>query len=339
MNTRSLIKLLLIVGSIHITLFSNGQNVKYLGRVIDSETQKPIPNANVILKDSTTGTFTNFLGYFEIIGSIQEIVVSHIGYEKVSFSLNVESAKFQLSLQPIKYSLQALKSEYSKNTDNFNYNKDYYSQEVILRSQESSPLEIPAEFPGGLKEFHSFIEERLLELSDSITNPIDVKINFSILANGSLKVDSIREDLSHIKILKEIFENSPNWIPAYQRHSEVATSFEQPLIFESKNTILSNVELQPEYSGGIAAFYSVIRANMSYPNEAMKNKIEGRVYVSFVINQSGELEYVNPEKSLGYGCDEEAVRLVQLTTGKWIPGSQNGRPVKVRMVLPIIFRL
>lgn len=339
MNAITFFRFLLFFGLTHFSFFSNGQEVKYLGRVIDSETQKPISNANIILKGTTNGTFTNFLGYFEIVGSNQEIVISHVGYETVSTMLNVEKSKFQIAIPPAKYTLQDLRLEDSVMVDGFNYDEKYYVQEVAIRSQENAPLEITAEFPGGLKEFHNFLIDKLFELSDSITNQIDVIVWFSILEDGSLKVDSIINGTNHVNTIKNLFEKSPKWIPAYQRHSVVATSFEQPFAFNNESEMWSIVEEQPEYQGGMAAFYGLIGENMNYPKEAKRSGIEGRVYISFVINKTGELEEVKPERTLGYGCDEEAVRLVMLTSGKWIPGNQRGRPVKVRMVLPIIFRL
>ena len=339
MNTRTLIKTSLILVMISLSRFSWGQEVKYLGRVVDQETQKPISNANVLLKGTTTGTFTNFLGYFEIVGSSQEIVISHVGYETVSTTLSVEKAKFQIAIPPAKYSLQALKLEDSVMVDGFNYNQNDYTREVDLRSQEGSPQEIPAEFPGGLKEFHNYLINGLFELGDSITSPIDVNVHFSVLPDGSLKVDTIVNSTGHMSVMKSLFENSPKWIPAYQRHSAVITAFEQPFLFIPKTEMWSIVEQQPEYPGGMVAFFRLIGENMDYPKEAKKSKVEGRVYVSFVVNKIGELEEVKPERGLGYGCDEEAVRLVMLTSGKWIPGNQGGRPVKVKMVLPIIFKL
>lgn len=339
MNTKIFLQLLLFLGIIHLSFFTNGQEVKYLGKVIDSETQKPISNANVILKGTTNGTFTNFHGYFEIVGSNQEIVISHVGYETVSTMLDVERPKFQLAIPPTKYTLQDLRLEDSVMVEGFNYNQNYYTKELDIRSSENAPLEITAEFPGGLKEFHNYLIDRLFELSDSITNPVDVIVRFSILEDGSLKVDSILNGINQLNIIRNLFESSPKWIPAFQRHSTTVTSFEQSFFFNPKSGMWSIVEQLPEYPGGMSAFYRLIGENMNYPKEAKRGGIEGRVYVSFVINKTGELEEVKPERALGYGCDEEAVRLVMLTSGKWIPGNQRGRPVKVRMVLPIIFRI
>lgn len=107
---------------------------------------------------------------------------------------------------------------------------------------------------------------------------------------------------------------------------------------ESGSEIFTIVEQGPEYPGGMAAFYQMISHSISYPQEARENQIEGRVYVQFIVDENGSLNYPEIVKGIGYGCDEEALKAIQ-SSGKWIPGQQRGRAVKVRMVLPIIFNL
>jgi protein TonB len=77
---------------------------------------------------------------------------------------------------------------------------------------------------------------------------------------------------------------------------------------------------------------------MKYPAQARRMGIEGKVFVEFVVDKDGTLTEVKTVKGIGAGCDEEAVRVIQ-SAPKWKPGKQRGRPVKVRMILPIIFKL
>ncbi len=67
----------------------------------------------------------------------------------------------------------------------------------------------------------------------------------------------------------------------------------------------------PEYPGGKEAFKKYIKDNLKYPKEAMEQKIEGIVHLVAEINDNGEIEQVWIENGLGYGCDEEAVRLLK----------------------------
>ena len=66
--------------------------------------------------------------------------------------------------------------------------------------------------------------------------------------------------------------------------------------------------------------------------------IEGKVFVQFVVDKDGNLTNVQAIKGIGAGCDEEAVRVIAKAK-RWSPGKQRGRPVKVRMILPITFKL
>lgn len=69
---------------------------------------------------------------------------------------------------------------------------------------------------------------------------------------------------------------------------------------------------RPYYPGGMKALKAFIGKNLQYPKEALKHKIEGMVAVRYEINYKGEVVKVKLISTLGYGCDEEAIRLVNL---------------------------
>ncbi|GAB3951504.1 energy transducer TonB [Spirosoma harenae] len=98
------------------------------------------------------------------------------------------------------------------------------------------------------------------------------------------------------------------------------------------------VEQQPEYPGGTDALRRFLEKNLTYPKSAMSAGVAGRVYVSFVVNSDGSLTDVNVLKGIGFGCDEEAVRVVNKMP-HWKPGKQSGRAVRVKFNLPISFTL
>lgn len=112
--------------------------------------------------------------------------------------------------------------------------------------------------------------------------------------------------------------------------------FEEPE--EEVEEIFTIVEDQPEYPGGMNAFYKYIGTNMRYPVQARRMGVEGRVFVQFVVEKDGSLSEIQVIKGIGFGCDEEALRVIKRSK-KWKPGKQRGRAVKVRMILPIMFRL
>ncbi len=114
--------------------------------------------------------------------------------------------------------------------------------------------------------------------------------------------------------------------------------FEEAPEEEEVDEIFTIVEDQPTPNGGMAAFYEYVGKNMKYPNQARRMNIEGKVFVQFVIGKDGSISEVQAVKGIGAGCDEEAVRVIK-NSPKWKPGKQRGRPVKVRMILPITFKL
>lgn len=102
--------------------------------------------------------------------------------------------------------------------------------------------------------------------------------------------------------------------------------------------IFTVVEQQPEFEGGMKALMAYLGDNIRYPREAQKANAQGRVFVSFIVTQKGDIADVNILKGIGYGCDEEAIRVVSRMPN-WKPGSQSGIPVNVKYNLPIMFQL
>lgn len=114
--------------------------------------------------------------------------------------------------------------------------------------------------------------------------------------------------------------------------------FEEAPVEEEVEEVFTIVENQPEFPGGMPAFYKFVGDNMKYPAQARRMGIEGRVFVQFVVDKDGTVTEVKSVKGIGAGCDEEAERVLRMSP-KFKPGKQRGRSVKVRMVLPIIFKL
>lgn len=95
-------------------------------------------------------------------------------------------------------------------------------------------------------------------------------------------------------------------------------------------------EQQPEYYGGVRAMYKFINANLHLPLLAKEAGISGRVFLTFMVEITGEITHVTVLRGLGYGCDEEAVRMVE-SMPKWKPGKLYGKPVRVKYNLPVSF--
>ncbi len=107
---------------------------------------------------------------------------------------------------------------------------------------------------------------------------------------------------------------------------------------EVADEVFDIVEEQPTPIGGMSAFNQFLRKNLKYPSNARRMGIEGKVFVQFVVDKNGKLNEVKVIKGIGAGCDEEAIRVLKAHPN-WKPGKQRGRAVKVRMVVPIYFKL
>lgn len=107
---------------------------------------------------------------------------------------------------------------------------------------------------------------------------------------------------------------------------------------EKADEIFVIVEDQPKFPGGMKAFYAFIGDHINYPASARRMKVEGRVFVEFIVEKNGALTDVHVVRGIGAGCDEEAVRVLRMVPN-FNPGKQRGVPVRVKMVLPIYFKL
>lgn len=98
------------------------------------------------------------------------------------------------------------------------------------------------------------------------------------------------------------------------------------------NRIYTKVDVMPEYEGGIETFYKYIMINYITPN--INKSIKGQIVVQFIVEKDGSLTDIKVVEDLGYGTGEEAVRLIKKSK-KWIPGYNDGQPVRVRYTIPI----
>lgn len=118
--------------------------------------------------------------------------------------------------------------------------------------------------------------------------------------------------------------------------TKVEAAVEAPAPKEEE--VFTIVEQQPEFPGGMGALGQFLGKNIRYPAAAQRANISGRVFVSFVVNTDGSIQDVAVLKGLGFGTDEEAIRVVK-SMPKWRPGKQSGRAVRVKYNLPINFTL
>lgn len=98
------------------------------------------------------------------------------------------------------------------------------------------------------------------------------------------------------------------------------------------------LDSSPEFPGGTMALLQYLASNINYPQECREQKIQGRVLVTFIVNKEGSLESLEVVKSVHPALDAEALRVISAMPA-WKPGTQWGKPVRVKYTLPVNFRL
>ena len=113
---------------------------------------------------------------------------------------------------------------------------------------------------------------------------------------------------------------------------------QKTVVSQTNQKVYDEVEQMPEYPGGTPAMIEFLQTNIKYPEDAVKQKVEGRVMVQFVVETDGSISDVHVAKQVFPSLDAEAIRVVQVMP-KWVPGREKGKVVRVKYNLPIVFRM
>lgn len=113
---------------------------------------------------------------------------------------------------------------------------------------------------------------------------------------------------------------------------------EAPADSTAKEEVFMVAEQMPEFPGGMKELLKFLQDNLKYPENAMKNNVQGRVIVQFVVEKDGTLTEFKVARSVDPDLDAEALRVLQ-TMPKWKPGMQRGKIVRVKFTVPVSFKL
>jgi periplasmic protein TonB len=147
------------------------------------------------------------------------------------------------------------------------------------------------------------------------------------------------DELKDIAISTKTREGSDDGIPL-DILDEYGTGPTDPPLTEAskKEEIHTRVEQMPQFGSGERELLEYLAKNIKYPTIARENAIQGTVVIQFVVDKDGSVTEPTVVREVGGGCDEEAIRVIK-TMPRWIPGKQQGKPVKVRYTLPVKFKL
>lgn len=197
----------------------------------------------------------------------------------------------------------------------------------------------------------AYIREHMIYPPDAQKNNIEgeVTVRFIVNEDGSVSnTEIIRGKELGYGIPEEaisVFNSLPKWWPTMQNGKVVSAYYVVSVNFSQNNTGIQLGEIETFQCGGDVASppYDIkkyIKEQLRYPKAAQQVNIEGRVYISFIVNRDGTLSdfEVRKGKELGYGLPEEALRVVR-SMPKWKPAMQDGEAVKSYYTLPVPFIL
>ena len=159
---------------------------------------------------------------------------------------------------------------------------------------------------------------------------------FAPLAGVLLMVSNIES------VAREIGEQIPEVAEVQQKAEQAAEekvkTKPQTDTTKKKKTWDCMPETMPQFPGGQGVLMKYLAANIKYPTSAVKAKKQGRVIVTFIVQKDGSITHAKIAKSIDPELDAEALRIVK-GMPKWTPGTQNGKPVSVRYMVPVKFSL
>lgn len=246
-------------------------------------------------------------------------------------------------------------SKINKNIDNKWLNiklKKYDADQEIYYISLSRKYSSDAELIGILK-ISPVEAKELKENFDNYSQIIEVKDWFfsnNNLLPSKVTLSELKEYIINFNLNNKndiIYSASALNIPNLQNISSFNYMLQAPVFIEKikqknlkeeNNTVYSFVSMEtpPSYPGGIEKFYTFLNDNIKYPEVAKENNVQGNVFVSFTVEKDGSLSDIKIDRKLGYGTDEEAIRVLKLSR-RWNPGMQNGKPVRVKYNIPIRF--
>jgi TonB family protein len=217
-------------------------------------------------------------------------------------------------------------------------------------------VEVIPTFPGGEKAFGQFLSKIIKYPAEAVKNKVQGRsvITFIVEEDGSLSDFKVVRALGSgtdeeaIRALKQ----SPKWNPGKQNGHTVRVQYSVPVSFtldkankmgaipsETKSRpIYTAVEQYPGFPGGDKEFSKWLAANVRYPKDARENNIQGRVIMTFVVEEDGQLTGFKVLKGVSEDIDKEALRVMS-SSPAWKPGIHNGHPVRTTYSIPINFAL
>lgn len=302
-----IIKFALLLPAILVTLgLTTGmtpQEKTIKGKVVIAATGEPAPGASIIIKGTTMGTVSDIDGTFMLnVDGNPEIVVSFVGYASIKMKAS-EVGKKPLELKAEAYTMDLESVPLTVIQEN--------GDGITIRVDDGSDKQPVFVLDGKVVKDIKDIDPETIESIDVIKDPNSEIAKKYNATDGVIRITSKDGPSSSGK--KELKE-----------------------INEPEEEVFFVVEDMPMFPGGKAALKTYIYSNLEYPESTKKEGISGEVAVQFNVKASGELEDISMASSTNKDFDKPAMDVFKGMPA-WSPGKQRGKPVKVKVIVPVVF--
>lgn len=205
---------------------------------------------------------------------------------------------------------------------------------------------------GGPKRFRQWIQRQTdsLMYPDPLTEKEHLVVRFVIEKDGRMSLPPMaeehRDDTLRLTV-RHALAKAPVWTPAVLEGERVRFRAAIPVAFGpgaadeeySNDEAYQIVEVLPKFmDGGISEFREWLMRSVTYPEKMLRNRVQGRVVVSFIVERDGRIGLMKILQTSDPEFSKEALRVLQLSP-RWTPGMQDGKVVRVKYTLPLDFRL
>lgn len=192
--------------------------------------------------------------------------------------------------------------------------------------------DVRLELPGGWPGFYRYFATRVSGHATALTS---AQASLSFLVSASGMVHSVAVDGASTELAEQMTK-AVTTMPRFPLKGMQGPPYRVVLWVENADQIFKVIMESAVPAGGMAGLYQYLDKNVRYPEAAKKKKVEGKVFVEFVVERDGRVAHPRVLAGLGYGCDEEAIRLIT-NSARWTPGKMYGRPQRQLYVLPVQF--
>ncbi|KAA8475547.1 TonB family protein [Arcticibacter tournemirensis] len=168
----------------------------------------------------------------------------------------------------------------------------------------------------------------------SVREQYSADIKYEMIIDEEGKIESLRDIEVRNEVANKVAPDSALLNTELIEASPAVVSQDA----DSKVYDMNLVESAPEFNGGQRELNKYISNNIKYPAAARQNNIQGKVYLSFIVEKDGSINDIKVKQGIGSGCDEEAIRVLR-SSPKWKPGMIKGSAVRTYCILPVTFQL